>query len=237
MSASFSFWAVIPAAGVSRRMGATVVPKQYLQLRGRSVLEWSAAPFLARTDCAGVVVVLAAEDRQWSTLELSRNPRVATTIGEAERWGSVRQGLNSLRDRVGQDDWVLVHDAARPCLSRHDLQQLIHAVQADEMGGLLAAPMSDTLKRADDAGRVDATVDRTGLWRALTPQMFRFGLLDRALHEAASRRVSVTDEAQAVELLGAKPRLVAGSADNIKITIPEDLQRAEHILATMEKQP
>lgn len=217
-------------------MGATVVPKQYLQLRGRSVLEWSAAPFLARTDCAGVVVVLAADDKQWSGLELSRNPRVAIVVGEAERWGSVQRGLQSLRDRAGQDDWILVHDAARPCLSRHDLQQLIDAVQADDVGGLLAAPVSDTLKRSDRAGRVDATVDRTGLWRALTPQMFRYGLLDRALTEAIARRVSVTDEAQAIELLGSRPRLVAGSADNIKITVPEDLQRAEHILATLEQQ-
>lgn len=236
MSASFSFWAVIPAAGSARRMGATAVPKQYLTLRGRSVLEWSVVPFLARTDCAGVVVVLSAEDKQWNTLELSRNPRVASAVGGAERWGSVQQGLKSLRDRAGQDDWILVHDAARPCLSARDLQQLIDAVQADAVGGLLAAPVSDTLKRSDDAGRVAATVDRAGLWRALTPQMFRYGLLDRALSEVALRRVSVTDEAQAVELLGSRPRLVVGSADNIKITVPEDLQRAEHILATMEQQ-
>jgi 2-C-methyl-D-erythritol 4-phosphate cytidylyltransferase len=217
-------------------MGATVVPKQYLQLRGRGVLEWSAAPFLARTDCAGIVVVVAAEDKQWAALDLSRNPRVATAVGDAERWGSVQRGLQSLRDRVAQDDWIMVHDAARPCLSRHDLQQLIGAVQADAVGGLLAAPVSDTLKRSDHGGRVEATVDRTGLWRALTPQMFRYGLLDRALTEAAARRISVTDEAQAVELLGSRPRLVAGSADNIKITVPEDLQRAEHILAIMEQQ-
>lgn len=235
MSPSFRFWAVIPAAGSSRRMGATAVPKQYLPLLGRSVLEWSAAPFLARPDCAGMVVVLAADDRQWAALELSRNPRVAVAVGDTERWGSVRRGLQSLRDRVGQHDWIMVHDAARPCLSRHDLQRLIDGVQADEVGGLLAAPVSDTLKRADPAGRVEATVDRTGLWRALTPQMFRYALLDRALTAAAARRVGVTDEAQAVELLGSRPRLVAGSADNIKITVPEDLQRAEHILATMEQ--
>jgi 2-C-methyl-D-erythritol 4-phosphate cytidylyltransferase len=217
-------------------MGATAVPKQYLQLRGRSVLEWSAAPLLAHADCAGIVVVLAEQDKQWTALELSRNPRVATAVGDAERWGSVQRGLQSLRDRVGQDDWIMVHDAARPCLGRHDLQQLIDAVQADEVGGLLAAPVSDTLKRSDRDGRVDATVDRTGLWRALTPQMFRYGLLDRALAEAAARCVNVTDEAQAVELLGSRPRLVAGSADNIKITVPEDLQRAEYVLATMEQQ-
>lgn len=237
MSDRFRFWAVIPAAGSSRRMGAAAVPKQYLQLRGRSVLEWSAAPLLARSDCMGVVVALAADDRHWHTLELSRSPRVATTLGGSERCSSVQQGLQALRGNVRDEDWILVHDAARPCLSGRDLEQLIGAVQDDEVGGLLAAPMSDTLKRADAAGRVAATVDRTGLWRALTPQMFRYGLLDRALSAAVARGVVVTDEAQAVELAGAQPRLVAGSADNIKITVPEDLRRAEQLLAALERQP
>jgi 2-C-methyl-D-erythritol 4-phosphate cytidylyltransferase len=236
MCASFNFWAVIPAAGSARRMGPSVVPKQYLALRGRSVLEWSVAPLLAHPDCAGIVVALAADDKQWRALELARDPRIATTVGGAERSVSVRHGLRELRDRAGQNDWVLVHDAARPCLSPHDLQHLIDTVQADEVGGLLAAPVSDTLKRSDGTGRIAATVDRTELWRALTPQMFRFGLLDRALDEAVLRRIDVTDEAQAVELLGSRPRLVAGSADNIKITVPEDLARAEHILAMMERQ-
>jgi 2-C-methyl-D-erythritol 4-phosphate cytidylyltransferase len=236
MSASSRFWAVIPAAGSSRRMGPGAFPKQYLRLRGRSVLEWSVAPFLARSDCAGIVVALAVDDKHWSTLELSRNPRITPRVGGAERSDSVQQGLQALRDKAGQDDWILVHDAARPCLSGYDLQQLIDALRTDEVGGLLAAPVRDTLKRADSAGRVAETVDRTGLWRALTPQMFRYALLDRALTEAASRGIGVTDEAQAVELTGSRPLLVAGSADNIKITVPEDLQRAEHILATLEQQ-
>jgi 2-C-methyl-D-erythritol 4-phosphate cytidylyltransferase len=236
MSSSFTFWAVIPAAGSSRRMGPGAVPKQYLTLRGRSVLEWSVEPFLARPDCAGVVVVLAADDQQWRTLELSRSSRVSTAVGGAERSASVQQGLQALRDRAGQSDWVLVHDAARPCLGRDDLNQLIDAVQADEVGGLLASPVNDTLKRSDGAGRVADTLSREGLWRALTPQMFRYGLLDRALTQATSGRVSVTDEAQAVELLGLHPRMVAGSADNIKITVPADLARAEQILAMMSEQ-
>lgn len=235
MSPSFNFWAVIPAAGSSRRMGPGAIPKQYLTLRGRCVLEWSAAPFLARPDCAGVVVVLAADDRRWQTLELSRHSRVSTILGGAERSASVQQGLQALRDRAGEGDWVLVHDAARPCLGRDDLNQLIATVQADDVGGLLASPVIDTLKRSDGAGRVAETVSRADLWRALTPQMFRYGVLDRALTQAASAHVSVTDEAQAVELLGLRPRLVAGSADNIKITVPADLARAEQILAMMSE--
>ena len=234
MAAPSHFWAVIPAAGSARRMGTSSVPKQYLTLRGRAVLEWSAAPFLSRPDCAGVVVVIASDDRHWPSLDLARNPRVTTTTGGAERCSSVQRGLRSLQGKVGSDDWVLVHDAARPCLSSHDLQQLLDAVRTDEVGGLLAAPMSDTIKRADADGRVEATVDRSSLWRALTPQMFRYGLLERAL--SAARNIGVTDEAQAVELLGSRPRLVPGSADNIKITVPEDLQRAEHLLARMEQQ-
>ena len=236
MFPSFSFWTVIPAAGSSRRMGAGVHPKQYLTLRGRCVLEWSVAPFLARSDCAGVVVVLAGDDQQWRTLELSRHPRVSTTVGGAERSASVQQGLHALRDRAGESDWVLVHDAARPCLGQDDLTQLIATVQADDVGGLLASPVIDTLKRSDGADRVAGTVSRAGLWRALTPQMFRYGLLDRALTQAAASPVSVTDEAQAVELLGLRPRMVAGNADNIKITVPADLARAEQILAMMSEQ-
>jgi len=210
------------------------LPKQYLQLAGRAVLEWSAAPFLARPDCAGVIVVLACGDQHWPTLALARNPRVQTVIGGAERADSVRQGLAALRSQLGDDDWVLVHDAARPCLQTAELAALIDRVRTDEVGGLLAAPLVDTLKRADDSGRVAATVSRERLWRALTPQMFRYGILTRALADAARRALAVTDEAQAVELGGFQPLLVAGSADNLKITLPEDLPRAERILATMQ---
>lgn len=231
--AGFSkLWVVVPAAGNARRM-ASSVPKQYSQLCGRSVLEWSVAPFLARPDCAGVMVALAADDQHWTSLALSRDSRVGTTVGGAERSSSVQQGLAALRDRAGRDDWVLVHDAARPCLSGSDLDRLVVALQDDDVGGLLACAVMDTLKKSDADGRVAATVSRTDLWRALTPQMFRYELLERALAQAAQQHVSVTDEAQAVELLGLQPRLVAGSADNIKITVPEDLARAEQILTTL----
>jgi len=258
MSGPFRFWAVIPAAGSSRRMAdgvaksarqhpvecaadsreeagrAVRLPKQYLQLAGRAVLEWSAAPFLARPDCAGVIVVLAPGDQHWPTLALARNAKVQTVIGGVERADSVRQGLAVLRSQLGDDDWVLVHDAARPCLQAGELTALIDRVRGDEVGGLLAAPLVDTLKRADGSGRVAETMSRERLWRALTPQMFRFGVLTRTLADAAQRGIAVTDEAQAVELAGFRPLLVAGSTDNLKITLPEDLPRAERILATMQ---
>jgi 2-C-methyl-D-erythritol 4-phosphate cytidylyltransferase len=220
------FWVIVPAAGSSRRMGTGAVPKQYLTLAGRSVLEWAIAPFLDRAEIGAVVVVRSAEDQHWRTLALARHPKIMTTVGGAERADSVGAGLVALGDRAGERDWVLVHDAARPCLPREDLDRLMRELRDDEVGGLLAARVVDTLKRADDAGRVLETIARSALWRALTPQMFRYGLLQRALQQAAG----VTDEAQAVEALGLRPRLIAGDADNIKITVPADLQRAERIL-------
>jgi 2-C-methyl-D-erythritol 4-phosphate cytidylyltransferase len=233
MSAQLTpFWVVIPAAGSARRMGSGNIPKQYLPLAGSTVLERAIAPFLARPDCKGVVVVLAADDERWRTLAISSNPRVSVAVGGSERIDSVRAGFDALAQTLKPSDWVLVHDAARPCLHGDDLARLLECLRDDEVGGLLAAPVVDTLKRADEAGRVVETVDRTELWRALTPQMFRFNVLRRALDLARERRLNSTDEAQAVEALGLQPRLVDGSADNIKVTIAEDFVRAERILAS-----
>lgn len=236
MSEPVKFWAVIPAAGSSRRMGPATLPKQYLELAGRCVLAWSLEPFLAHPQCSGVVVVLAADDAQWPALEVAKDSRIATAAGGAERSQSVQRGLEALGDRAAADDWVLVHDAARPCLDRSDLDELLQQLGSDPVGGLLAAPVIDTLKRADTERRVLNTVERENLWRALTPQMFRYGLLKRALTEAQRNTAAVTDEAQAVELLGLNPKLVAGSADNIKITVPQDLARAQQILASRSRQ-
>lgn len=223
------FWVVVPAAGSARRMGATV-PKQYLPLAGRTVIEWSLAPFLAHARTAAVVVVLADQDQRWVQTSAAGDPRVVTTSGGVERMDSVLAGLRALQDRAAPNDWMLVHDAARPCLSGIDLDRLLTEVNDDAVGGLLAAPVVDTLKRADDSERVSQTVPREKLWRALTPQMFRYDLLRRAIENARTRGVAVTDEAQAVEALGFQPKLVAGDSDNIKITLPEDLPRAERIL-------
>jgi len=225
-----SFWVVIPAAGSGRRMGSTAMPKQYLRLGDRTVLEHAVAPFLVQSNCRGVVVVLSADDERWSTLSISRHARVRTTVGGAERVDSVRAGLELLATVADSSDWVLVHDAARPCLDGADLERLLSEVGDDEVGGLLAAPVVDTLKRADDSGRVQETTERAKLWRALTPQMFRLETLGRALDAVHTRGIPTTDESQAVESLGLRPKLVAGNADNIKITLPDDVVRAERIL-------
>lgn len=224
------FWVVIPAAGRGTRMGESL-PKQYLELAGKPVIEHAASVFLEHAGCAGLVVAIAEDDQIWPSLSLAKHPRVAVTVGGGQRSDSVRAGLAALEAHCDEQDWILVHDAARPCLSTQELSRLLADLSADAVGGLLAAHVVDTLKRADDQHRVAETVNRERLWRALTPQMFRFGLLRRALHAAASEAVTVTDESQAIERLGFKPRLVAGNADNIKITLPEDLVRAENILA------
>jgi len=224
-----NMWVVVPAAGSARRMGAAV-PKQYLPLAGRTVIEWSLAPFLERDRIGAIVVVLAEGDARWPQTALARHARIVTANGGAERMDSVLAGLKALETRASASDWVLVHDAARPCLASADVDRLLNELGDDEVGGLLAAPVVDTLKRADAQQRIDQTVPREKLWRALTPQMFRFELLQRALQSAVENRVAVTDEAQAVEALGLRPKLVAGDADNVKITLPEDLPRAERIL-------
>jgi 2-C-methyl-D-erythritol 4-phosphate cytidylyltransferase len=209
------------------------VPKQYLPLAGRTVIEWSIAACLAGADVAGVIVVLAADDVGFTAVA-SKESRVRTTVGGAQRADSVLQGLQALN--ADANDWVLVHDAARPCLHESDVRRLVAELIDDTVGGLLAVPVSDTLKAADASHRVSSTVSRDNLWRALTPQMFRYGLLLRALQAAVDAEASVTDEASAVERLGLQPKLVVGRTDNIKITVPEDLAYAEFILRTRLEQ-
>ena len=222
-------WYVVPAAGAARRMGGET-PKQYLSCRGRTLLEWSLAAFVHDPRFAGGVVALAADDSRWRELPAALRERVATTTGGRERADSVLAGIAALP--ADDDDWVLVHDAARPCLPRDDLDRLIEACRQERVGGLLALPVADTLKRADGA-RVAVTIPREGLWRALTPQMFRAGLLRRALHAATAAGVVPGDEAAAVERLGERPLLVEGSALNIKVTRPSDLELVSACLALM----
>jgi 2-C-methyl-D-erythritol 4-phosphate cytidylyltransferase len=227
----FRFWAVVPAAGRARRMGETALPKQYLQLAGSTVIEWALMSLLSHSACAGIVVALAADDQRWQTLSVASHPKVRTAVGGVERVDSVRAGLRQLGNELEDDAWILVHDAARPCLSAVDLDGLIVALRDHEVGGLLVAQVVDTLKRVDARGHVIETVARDALWRALTPQMFRRGVLQRALQGAADRAIGVTDESQAVELLGLQPKAVPGSGDNLKITVPDDLVRAEQLLS------
>ena len=223
-------WFVVPAAGRSRRMGGTI-PKQYLELAGCTLLEHALAPLLASTRLSGGVVVLAGDDEAFPRLPVATDLRVRTCVGGEERADSVRAGLTMLTTVADEDDWVLVHDAARPCLEASDLRRLIAACDDDPVGGLLATPLADTLKRTDDGERVVATVARAGLWRALTPQMFRIGRLAAALDACRRDGTVPTDEAAAIEHLGLRPRLVAGSPDNIKLTGPADVEVARRWFA------
>jgi len=216
----------MPAAGIGRRFGAER-PKQYAPLCGRTVIEWALALFLTDPRCTGAVVVLARDDPYWAALAL---PTVLVAAGGQERSHSVRSGLTALAERANRDDWVLVHDAARPCLPRHDLDRLLAELAAHPVGGLLGTPAADTLKRADASRDVQQTVDRAGLWRALTPQMFRYGRLCEALDRAHADGRIPTDEAQAIEWLGDRPKLVEGAAANLKITSAADLAIAAALL-------
>lgn len=228
------YWVIIPAAGCGRRMGKGDRPKQYLPLAGRTVIQWAVAPFLRQAAFERIIVALAPDDPHWLENSLSSHPRVMRAPGGAERADSVEAGLNALAGLAHADDWVLVHDAARPCLADSDLKLLMEQLADDPVGGLLAAPVVDTLKRADEHGYVAQTVSRDRLWRALTPQMFRFGVLERALRFARERAAAVTDDSQAVELLGLRPRLIASSFENLKVTTPYDLERAAEVLAARE---
>jgi len=234
MSGRARRWAVVVAAGRGERFGGST-PKQYARLLGRPVLSWSLAALLASPAIDGIVVALAPGDRRWKRLAESRDPRVRTCAGGDRREASVSNALVALQAQARDGDWVIVHDAARPCLRRQDLDALIAATRNDAVGGLLAVPVADTLKADDGHGRSLRTADRSGLWRALTPQMFRYGLLRRALAMCLERERGVTDEASAIEALGLRPRLVPGRADNIKLTTPADIGLAEAILRAGRK--
>ena len=219
-----AFWAVIPAAGVGARMAADR-PKQYLQLGGRTILEHSLGCFLDHPRLKGLVVSLAIDDPYWPTLACANDPRIQRADGGSERSGSVLNALLQLNALgASDDDWVLVHDAARPNLSRDDLDKLLAELADDPVGGLLAVPARDTLKRVDKHGRVVDTIDRRLIWQAYTPQMFRLGALHRALADSLVADAVITDEASAMEWSGQAPRLIEGRSDNIKVTRPEDLE-------------
>lgn len=224
-----SLWVVVPAAGLGTRFGGDI-PKQYLRIAGRTVMEISLERLLALNPAAAIVA-LHREDETWRQLEVSTDPRISTVSGGETRADSVLAGLRALAPRAGGDDWVLVHDVARPCVSVHDLRKLIVTLADDPVGGILATPVSDTLKRVVDNSRIQSTEERSQLWAAMTPQMFRYDLLCRAFVAAGNAGVAPTDESSAVERLGLTPRVVMGRRDNIKITRPEDLAVAEAIIA------
>jgi 2-C-methyl-D-erythritol 4-phosphate cytidylyltransferase / 2-C-methyl-D-erythritol 2,4-cyclodiphosphate synthase len=248
-------WAIVPAAGRGARFAepapagseqSGAAPKQYAPLLGATVLEWSLRALLAEPRVHAVMVALAADDDRWPGIAARlASPKLQTTVGGANRQDSVANGLDALAAQAAADDWILVHDAARPCLSAADLGALLDAVgvasAADAAlaagavgrdGAVLAAPVVDTVKR--ELGDQVVTVDRQGLWRALTPQVFGFAQLRRALKEAKLAGVEVTDEAQAIERLGLRPTLVQGSPFNVKVTRLQDLAMAADILKMTE---
>ena len=235
------YHALVPAAGSGSRMGAPSpqsLPKQYLPLAGQPLIRHALATLCATPAIAQVFVVLAPDDTQWPAAQMAElGPKLKVLrCGGETRAQSVANGLRAMADALGADeidrDWVLVHDAARPCLTVAMVEKLIAEVGTDDAGGLLAVPLADTLKRAYDGGRVLETVARDNLWQAQTPQMFRHRLLLDALDFAPQ----VTDEASAIEALGLSPRLVAADVSNLKVTYPLDLQFAEWILHNRETQ-
>lgn len=222
------FWGVVPAAGVGKRMGG-VVPKQYLQVLGKPVLQHTLERLLSVDAFEAIAVALGTEDGYWPDLPFVENPRIIRALGGKERADSVLSALQSLEGLAKEDDWVLVHDAARACITSSDIEKLIDTLKDDAVGGILALPSSDTLKGVT-AGLIVDTVDRNHIWRALTPQMFRYHALKQALIEARDQGLVLTDEASALEFKGEKPRIVEGRPDNLKITRPEDLALAEFYL-------
>ena len=219
--------ALIPAAGVGERMG-TSMPKQYAQLAGKPMLQHVMETFSTSSLISHTFVVVSANDAYISDLPVL--PR--TTIlkcGGAARQDSVTNGLLAISSETEDDDWILVHDAARPGLTHDLLDKLIAFVKDDAVGGLLALPMVDTIKRSDGHGRAEMTVERSALWSAQTPQMFRHAQLLQALQQAQQQAKQITDEASAIEAMGHRPKLVEGGARNFKVTLPQDLLLAELI--------
>lgn len=223
------FWAIIPAAGIGKRMG-TSIPKQYLNLLNQTVIEHTLNRLSSHPRIHGIVIAIAKDDPHWPRLPLRVNKKLLVTHGGAERCHSVLKALHHLAGHADPHDWVLVHDAVRPCLRHADIDLLIDALQHHSVGGVLGLPVADTVKRCNEAGEVLETIDRSQLWRALTPQMFRLSLLTHALENAIEHQTIVTDEAAVIERLGHMPQMVAGHADNIKITQPQDIALAELIL-------
>lgn len=228
------YFLVLPAAGSGRRMQAEL-PKQYLELEGRSLLQHSLERLGALPEISGIVVALAADDARWPQVHAALPQivaaKVSTVTGGAERMQSVANALDALLPKANAYDWVLVHDAVRPCVHPADVRRLMQETAYDDIGGLLGVPVRETLKECDtEHAFVARTVDRSRIWQAATPQMFRFAILQHALQQATQSADVVTDEAAAVEALGLRVRLVAGRTDNLKITYPGDLALAAAVL-------
>ncbi len=224
-------FAIVPAAGTGSRMGAER-PKQYLPLLGKPLIYHALSALCGMSEIDKVFVVLSVGDFEWRHYDWSLlGPKLVPLFcGGATRADSVLSGLRAIADDVSQSDWILVHDAVRPCIAPWHIEKLIHALANEETGGLLAVPVADTLKRSNSSHHVVETVPREHLWQAQTPQMFRYVMLRRALEASHN----VTDEAGAIEAAGLHPRLVEGDVTNLKVTYPRDLHLAEWILRNRE---
>ena len=230
MTQQHTLWAIVPAAGIGRRMGASV-PKQYLTLHAKKVIDWTLSRLLQCDVFRAIYVATSARDTLWPTCENAHHPLVRQVIGGAERADTVRLSLVALLNEADAQDWVLVHDAARPCIDPADVNKLVHTVQSQPYeGGLLGVPVSDTIKWVSPTQTVEKTLDRDRVWRAFTPQMFRIGALHDALVSAQQNAWNITDEASAMEKVGVNAVMVEGRSDNIKITRTEDLVYAEQVL-------
>jgi 2-C-methyl-D-erythritol 4-phosphate cytidylyltransferase len=219
------YWAVIPAAGAGKRMGGDR-PKQYLHIAGKTVLEHSLDRLLNCPEINGAIVAISSGDEYWEDLNYQHEKSVLLATGGKERSDSVLNALHELSQTADDNDWVLVHDAARPCVRQEDIHKLIQSCKNHSVGGILAVPVKDTIKKSNSITEICETVDRSNLWQAQTPQMFRLGSLRDALSEALVAGVKITDDASAMEWVGHQPLLVEGHADNIKITRQEDVNLA-----------
>ncbi|WP_263078721.1 2-C-methyl-D-erythritol 4-phosphate cytidylyltransferase [Endozoicomonas sp. Mp262] len=219
------FWAIIPAAGVGRRMNVDI-PKQYLEIRGKTLIEHTLERLIDFPTLEKIVVVLGAGDEYARDIDLLDHQKILLAEGGKERSHSVMNGMEALKSHALPEDWVLVHDAARPCIRRADLDWLVECLKDHEVGGLLGTPVRDTMKRTGPDDSVIETVERCSLWHAFTPQMFRFAILEKALATAVRNQVPITDEASAIEYAGFKPMMVEGHTDNIKVTSGPDLALA-----------
>ncbi len=228
------FWVVVPAAGVGARMQADR-PKQYLPLLGKTVIEHTLDHLLSHPGIAGLVVPVADTDSYWKNLPYEDNPRVIRVAGGDTRAQSVLNGLVWLREAIHHHDWVLVHDVVRPCVSHKDIEQLITTSIQSEQGAVLGIPVRDTMKQASHQGYVEKTIDRSKLWHAFTPQMFRLDALYNALRKSIDNGLAVTDEASAMENMGYQPTMISGDVQNIKITRPADLDLASLILSAQAR--
>ncbi|MEE9326068.1 MAG: 2-C-methyl-D-erythritol 4-phosphate cytidylyltransferase [Cocleimonas sp.] len=226
-------WVIIPAAGVGKRMKSDT-PKQYLKINHKTIIEHTLKRFIKHPKVSGVIVALSSEDEYWNDLKIDHTDKPLYTVeGGEERSDTVMNALEYLLvvEKLPEDSWVMVHDAARPCVSDEDINALLVIRESDCVGGILATPVRDTMKRSQpDSLQIAKTEDRDNLWHALTPQMFRLGELNQALQHCLDKFISISDESSAMEAIGKTPLIVEGSGNNVKITHPEDLQLASWLL-------